>query len=119
MPIDRFGARREISTPLGRRTVFQLSALGSDLSRIPYSVRILLEGALRHHDGALVDDAQVLALAAYDTTAVPETEIASRPGRVLPRVARRRAWHRDRDRARAEPAETARTAPRPARSLTP
>jgi len=83
MPTDRFGARREISTPLGRRTVFHLSALGSDLSRIPYSVRILLEGALRHHDGALVDDAQVLALAAYDAAAVPEVEIAFRPGRVV------------------------------------
>jgi aconitate hydratase len=83
MPTDRFGARREIDTPLGRRTIFHLGALGADLARIPYSVRILLEGALRHHDGILVDDAQVLALAAYDAGAVPETEIAFRPGRVV------------------------------------
>ena len=83
MATDRFGARREIDTPLGRRTVFHLAALGADLSRIPYSVRVLLEGALRHHDGVLVDDAQVLALAAYDAAAVPEAEIAFRPGRVV------------------------------------
>ena len=83
MATVRFAARREISTPLGRRTVFRLDAVGADLSRLPYSIRVLLEGALRHHDGVTVDDAQVLALAAYDATAVPEVEIAFRPGRVV------------------------------------
>jgi len=83
MATDRFHARREIATPLGRRTIFHLGALDADLSRVPYSVRVLLEGALRHHDGAIVDDAQVLGLAGYDAAAVPEAEVAFRPGRVI------------------------------------
>ncbi|MBM3694620.1 MAG: aconitate hydratase AcnA [Actinobacteria bacterium] len=82
MDPDRFGARRQIDTPLGRRTVFHLAALG-DLRHLPYSIRVLLEGALRHHDGAVVDDAQVLALAGYDAAAVPEAEVAFQPGRVV------------------------------------
>ncbi len=83
MASDRFGAHREITTPLGRRAIFDLNALGADLGRLPYSVRVLLEGALRHHDGVLVDDAQVEALAAYDAAAAPKAEIAFRPGRVV------------------------------------
>jgi aconitate hydratase len=65
--------------------VFQLAALGTDLSGLPYSIKVLLEGALRHHGGSPADDAQVLALAAYGAAEVPEAEaeIAFRPGRVV------------------------------------
>jgi aconitate hydratase len=79
MASDRFGARRQISTPVGPRLVFHLAGV----ARLPYSIRVLLEGALRHHDGTPAGDAQVEALAAYDAAAVPEAEIAFHPGRVL------------------------------------
>jgi aconitate hydratase len=81
MANDRFGTRREIATPLGRRTIHHLGALDADLGKVPYSIKVLLEGALRHHDGEVVDDAQVLALARYGSA--PGTEIAFRPGRVV------------------------------------
>jgi aconitate hydratase len=83
MAMDRFGARREIATPLGRRVVYHLGALSADLGRVPYSIKVLLEGALRHHDGAAADEARVLALASYDAGSAAEAEIAFRPGRVL------------------------------------
>ncbi len=38
------------------------------LERLPYVLRILLEGSLRHHDGKRVTDAHVNAFAAWDGT---------------------------------------------------
>jgi aconitate hydratase len=82
---DPFGARSVIETPLGSRTVYRLEALRSvaDIDRIPYSVKVLLEAVLRNHDGRIVEDEDVRALASYDATKVGETEIAFKPGRVV------------------------------------
>ncbi|MGH6912266.1 MAG: aconitate hydratase AcnA, partial [Geminicoccales bacterium] len=49
-----------------------------DLSRLPYSIKVLLENLLRHLDGTTVTEDSIRALAAGK----PE-EIAFRPGRVL------------------------------------
>ncbi len=82
---DPFGARNAIETPLGPRTVFRLEALRSiaDIDRIPYSIKVLLEAVLRNHDGRVVEDEDVRALASYDASKVGETEIAFKPGRVV------------------------------------
>ena len=85
MPHDPFGARATIDTPLGKREVFRLDALGElgAIDTLPYSIKVLLEAVLRTHDGHVVRDADVTALATYDATKVAETEVAFRPGRVL------------------------------------
>src|SRR4030042_1094502 len=85
MPHDPFGARATIDTPLGRREVFHLDAVRDlgDVDSLPYSIKVLLEAVLRTHDGHVVRDTDVTALAAYDATKVAETEVAFRPGRVV------------------------------------
>ncbi len=85
MSHDPFGARSTLATPLGDRTIYRLDSLEgiADVDSLPYTIKVLLEAVLRHHDGHVVTDADVKALASYDATSVQETEIAFTPGRVV------------------------------------
>ncbi len=72
----------------GSQTVdyFALKALeaeGHTLTRLPYSLRILLENLLRHEDGKNVTADDIRFLAAWDARAEPSREIAFMPARVL------------------------------------
>jgi aconitate hydratase len=82
---DPFAARATIDTPMGSRTVYRLDALKDmgDIDSLPYSIKVLLEAALREHDGQTITDEDVRALAQYDATKVEETEIAFKPARVV------------------------------------
>ena len=82
---DPFGARRTITTPLGERVIYRLDALEGlgDIENLPYSIKVLLESALRNHDGRVVTDADVVAVAGYDARNVGEAEIAYKPARVV------------------------------------
>jgi aconitate hydratase len=60
-----------------------LSRAGLDVSRLPFSLKILLENLLRHEDGVTVTADDIKALASWDPQAEPQTEIAFRPSRVL------------------------------------
>ncbi|MGD2052291.1 MAG: aconitase family protein, partial [Acidimicrobiia bacterium] len=82
---DPFRARDTIETPLGERVVYRLDALEDlgDVAHLPTSIKVLLESALRNHDGRVVTDDDVRAVARYDATAVGETEVAFTPGRVV------------------------------------
>ncbi len=75
-------AEHTINTPMGERSIARLSQAG-DVERLPYSIKVLLEAALRHRDGRAVTDADVAAIAAYDATRVGEVEIPFIPGRVV------------------------------------
>jgi aconitate hydratase len=79
---DPFGARHTIDTPLGERLIYRLDAL-EGVDSLPYSIKVLLESALRNHDGRVVTDADVHAVASYDARDVGETEIAYKPARVV------------------------------------
>ncbi len=85
MAMDTFGARSTMATPLGDRTVYRLDALRDigDVDTLPYSIKVLLESVLRNHDGHVVQDEDVQALASYDARKVGETEIPFTPGRVV------------------------------------
>ncbi|VAW96063.1 Aconitate hydratase [hydrothermal vent metagenome] len=50
---------------------------------LPFSLKILLENLLRHHDGVNVTDEDIQAMANWDPKATPSTEIAFTPARVL------------------------------------
>ena len=50
---------------------------------LPFSLKILLENLLRHHDGINVTDEDIQAMANWDPKATPSTEIAFTPARVL------------------------------------
>jgi aconitate hydratase len=77
------------SLRVGQRTYayFRLDALEraglTNLARLPYSLKILLENLLRFEDGRSVTKRDVEALARWSPTARHEKEIAFRPARVL------------------------------------
>jgi aconitate hydratase len=65
--------------------VCSLRALAGDdaLSRLPYSLKILLENLLRHRESGYVDEGDIQALCAWDPEAEPSIEIAFTPARVI------------------------------------
>ena len=81
----RQAARASLDTPLGERTIYRLDALAElgELDALPYTIKLLLEACLRNFDGTVVTREHLTTLAAYDATAVPQTEIPFTPGRVL------------------------------------
>ncbi len=80
-----FKAAANVSTPLGDRVIHRLDALRDhgDIETLPYSIKVLLEAALRNCDGRIVAPEDVIALASYDGAKVAETEIPFSPGRVV------------------------------------
>ena len=64
---------------------YSLPTLGQthDISRLPFSLKILLENLLRHEDGVDVTRSDIEALCRWDAKADPETEIAFTPSRVV------------------------------------
>ena len=64
---------------------YSLEILGQqyDISRLPFSLKILLENLLRHEDGVDVTRGDIEALCNWDPAAEPETEIAFTPSRVV------------------------------------
>ena len=85
---DTFGARSTLTSGSKKVTYFSLAALskqgsGYDLTRLPFSLRILLENLLRHEDGRTVTADDIRFLAQWDARAEPSREIAYMPARVL------------------------------------
>jgi aconitate hydratase len=58
--------------------IFRLDAVAVDVSRLPFTLRILLENVLRHGE-----ETDVEALARWEPQAEPHDEISFRPARVL------------------------------------
>ncbi len=85
MTHDPFGARASLATALGERTIYRLDALRDigDIDSLPYSIKVLLESALRNHDGRMITDDDVRAVAQYDATKAGDAEVAFKPGRVV------------------------------------
>ncbi len=79
---DSFGARGTLEVDGTSYEVFRLSAVpgGDDL---PYSLKILLENLLRTEDGESTTADSIRAIAQWDPTAEPDTEIQYTPARVL------------------------------------
>ena len=82
--MNSFGARATIEASGREYEVYRLDAVGQGkLTRLPFSLKILLENLLRHEDGKTVTADDVNTLAAWDPAAAPSREIAYRPARVL------------------------------------
>jgi aconitate hydratase len=58
-------------------------AMGVDLARLPYSLKILLENLLRFEDGSVVKRSHIEALVKWKAQAVPDFEIQFTPARVI------------------------------------
>jgi aconitate hydratase len=79
---DSFGARGSLTVGDASYEVFRLNAV-EGAERLPYSLKILLENLLRTEDGANITADHVRALASWDPTAEPSTEIQFTPARVV------------------------------------
>src|SRR5438874_8716898 len=79
---DSFGARSTLSVGARSYDIFRLTAV-EGAADLPYSLKVLLENLLRTEDGADITAEHVRALAGWDQTAEPDTEIQFTPARVL------------------------------------
>ena len=82
---DSFGARDTLEVGDRSYEIHRLDALQSkfDVARLPYSIKVLLENALRLEDGESVTAESVEAIATWDADAEPSAEIPFQPARVL------------------------------------
>jgi aconitate hydratase len=81
---NSFGARSTLAVDGKEFEIYRLDAVrDGHVERLPYSLKILLENLLRHEDGRDVTRDDVLALANWDPTAAPSTEISFTPARVI------------------------------------
>jgi aconitate hydratase len=84
--MNSFGSRSTLTAGKRSFEIHRLSTLekaGFSVSRLPYSLKVLLEMLLRTEDGRTVTPAHINALAGWDPKAVPATEIAFMPARVI------------------------------------
>jgi aconitate hydratase len=84
--MNSFSNRATLTSGSRSYTIYHLPALtarGFDLSRLPFSLKILLENLLRREDGVNVTAEDIEFLAKWDAKAEPSREIAYMPARVL------------------------------------
>jgi aconitate hydratase len=82
---DSFGTRKTLDVNDKQYDYYSLPTLSQthDLSRLPFSLKILLENLLRHEDGVDITRGDIEALCQWDPKAAPATEIAFTPSRVV------------------------------------
>jgi aconitate hydratase len=84
---DPFHARSSLDTAGGPVTYYRLAALEEAglgrIARLPYSIRVLLEAALRKLDGFAITETHVRQLADWPTEHTQEREIPFMPARVI------------------------------------
>ncbi|MFI4921035.1 MAG: aconitate hydratase AcnA, partial [Gammaproteobacteria bacterium] len=82
---DSFKSRATLNVGGKHYEIFKLDALEAKhkVSRLPYSLKILLENMLRLEDGVSVTKADIEALASCDPRKLPQKEIAFTPARVI------------------------------------
>ena len=80
---DTFGSRAAVELAGRRLAVYRLDALASryDVSRLPFSLKILLENLLRHEDGRSVTADSIEVLASWP--AGPRAQVSFSPARIL------------------------------------
>src|SRR4051812_23537501 len=85
MTENSFDARAELEIGGRKYEIYLLDALPAtyDVARLPFSLKVLLENVLRNEDGVGVRRDDIEALASWDHTAEPSTEIAFTPARVV------------------------------------
>ncbi len=79
---------KTIATKEGEITIYSLRELEAkgivkDLSKIPYSVKILIEGMLRQRDGSVITDEDVKTAASWNPKENTDRDIPWIPARVL------------------------------------
>jgi aconitate hydratase A / 2-methylisocitrate dehydratase len=80
--LDSFGAKGSLGVGDKSYDLYRLSAV-EGASRLPFSLKVLLENLLRTEDGANITADHIRALAGWDPAAEPDTEIQFTPARVI------------------------------------
>jgi aconitate hydratase len=84
---DPLGIRDTIRTARGPVGIYRLSRLEEQgvgtMSRLPFSIRVLLEAVARNCDGYVIRDADVRHLATWSATDLAQVEIPFPPARVV------------------------------------
>jgi aconitate hydratase len=85
MGMNSFGTTGHLTVDGDNYRIERLDALPDEfqIERLPYSLKVLLEGLLRHENGEAVTADDIAALASSAGGGTPEREIAFSPGRVL------------------------------------
>jgi aconitate hydratase len=82
-----FGTKVRVETPAGPVSMYRLELLEKvgvgPVSRLPYSIKILLEALLRNCEGSRVTEEDVQALARWQAKGTAEREIPFMPARVI------------------------------------
>jgi len=85
--VDSFGARKVLKVGSESYDIFRLDQLEKagfkNISRLPVSLKVLLENLLRQEDNHHVNKADIEALAQWEPKAKQEKEVAFMPARVL------------------------------------
>ena len=85
--VDSFNAKTDLDTAEGKVAFYRLDCLKdrgiADISRLPVSIRILLEAVMRSENGRDIKKDDVEELAGYDPGAPAKTQIPFMPSRVL------------------------------------
>jgi aconitate hydratase len=84
--MNSFASKATLKSGNKSYSIYRLPALaakGLNLSRLPFSLKILLENLLRREDGVTVTTGDIEFLAKWDAKADPSREIAYMPARVL------------------------------------
>ena len=85
--MDTFGTKASLDVGGRQVSYYSLPALEragiGHPSRLPFSLKVLLENLLRREDGRSFTADQIRALASWDPASPPQTNIAMQPSRVL------------------------------------
>jgi aconitate hydratase len=84
---DKFGAKSRLASKAGDVTIYRLDALRkqgfSGIDRMPFSIKVLLESALRNLDEFEITSDDVAQLARYQAAKVQPNELPFKPARVI------------------------------------
>ncbi|MFP4313370.1 MAG: aconitate hydratase AcnA [Alphaproteobacteria bacterium] len=83
---DTFQTRKTLTVDGKEYDYYSLSAAAEkigDISRLPFTLKVLMENLLRFEDGRSVETSDIQALADWQKEKRSDTEIAYRPARVL------------------------------------
>src|SRR5271154_4094632 len=82
-----FGSESKLSSKAGDVKIYRLNKLGElglgDLDKLPFSIKVLLESALRNMDHFAVTENDVKGIAAWNATNVNAVELPFKPARVI------------------------------------
>ncbi|MCM3584446.1 aconitate hydratase AcnA [Mesobacillus maritimus] len=85
--LDVFKARSTFESGGKRYHYYRLAALEEaglgNVSKLPYSIKVLLESVLRQHDGRVITKEHVENLVKWGTSEVKEVDVPFKPSRVI------------------------------------